>query len=129
MKLSTKEIKVLAQSVLDKVKEVKGKKEVTAEQKKAIEAYVKLHNTTEEQIRKLRDAKEEAWKNLGKSVKFVNFWVADKEDVKRLISKIDLSVDYPKLTDIENAIILENIFEEKGDIKDFIDKLVKKFSK
>jgi len=56
-------------------------------------------------------------------------WGDDKKNVNKLLSKVDLSVEYPRLDVIENAIILENIFEDKGDIKNFIDKLVKKFSK
>jgi len=55
MKLSTREIKVLAQSVLEKVKEAKGEKEITAEQKRAVEAYVKIYNASTEQINKLND--------------------------------------------------------------------------
>lgn len=124
MKLNNKQIKVLAEQVLAKISE--NVPEYTKAQEKAIDIFIKKETELSEKIDKLSDERSELRERIQKFLgcKKKYFYSFDKETLLKNIDK-----DLPSLEQIQDKIVLEAMFESKEDMKSFIDKLVKEFSK
>ncbi len=124
MKLNNKQIKVLAEQVLEKISE--NVPEYTKAQEKLVDTFIKKEAELTEKIDKLCDTRtllrKEIQTSLGCKSKY--FYKYDKEELLKSINR-----NLPSLAQIEDKIVLEAMFESKEDMKSFIDKLVKEFSK
>lgn len=124
MKLNNKQIKVLAEQVLEKISE--NVPEYTKTQEKLVDTFIKKEAELTEKINKLCDTRAllrgEIQISLGVKNKY--FYKYDKEELLKAINR-----NLPSLSQMEDKIVLEAMFESKEDMKSFIDKLVKEFSK
>jgi Na+-transporting NADH:ubiquinone oxidoreductase subunit NqrC len=128
MKLNNTQIKALAQEVLNKIPDVKNQT-FTKEQKikftKIINEYNKIDTERIKLVNKLNDIKD--------NLKELNiFDVYLSHDCVTNINKLEkrLKRTYkPSIETIIQKITLETIFETKDSMNDFIDNLVKQYSK
>ena len=128
MKLNNTQIKALAQEVLNKIPKTEPKftKEQTAKFNKIVAEYSKLdkeHTILEKKMLSIKN-------NLKESGLFTGYiYDNDMTDIKRLENKLLNKNRKPTLEEVIQKITLETIFETKDSMNDFIDNLVKQYSK
>jgi predicted RNase H-like nuclease (RuvC/YqgF family) len=126
MKLNNTQIKALAQEVLNKIPETEPKftKEQTINFSKIVAEFTKL----EKENTALEDKMFSIKDNLRESNLFTGYlYDHDITDIKKLENK--LLNKKPTLEEVIQKITLETIFETKDSMNDFIDNLVKQYSK
>lgn len=127
MKLNNTQIKTLAQEVLNRI--IETKKEFTKEQltkyTKIVNGYTKLEN----QIDNLRDKQKLLIDPIRNSGEFSSLYNNDFTDIKLLEKRFRTKNKKVTLEDIVHKITLETIFETKDNMNDFINNLVKEYSK
>ncbi len=128
MKLNNTQIKALAQEVLNKIPKTEPKftKEQTAKFNKIVAEYSKLdkeHTILEKKMLSIKN-------NLKESGLFTGYiYDNDMTDIKKLENKLLNKNRKPTLEEVIQKITLETIFETKDSMNDFIDNLVKQYSK
>ena len=127
MKLNNTQIKALAQEVLNKIpkaEKTKFTKEQTTKFSKMISEYNKLDKESNALYDKMFIIKE----NLRELNIFRSIYDEDVRDIKKLENKLEFK-HKPSIEEIVQKITLETIFETKDSMNDFIDNLVKQYSK
>jgi uncharacterized protein YdcH (DUF465 family) len=126
MKLNNTQIKALAQEVLNKIPktELKFTKEQTAKFSKIVAEYNKLDKENTVLENKMLSIKN----NLKELNLFSYLYGDDMTDIKRLENKLKTKKE-PSLEEVIQKITLETIFETKDSMNDFINNLVKQYSK
>lgn len=127
MKLNNTQIKALAQEILNKIptKEPKFTKEQLTKYTKIVNKFKEL----EKQIDKLNNEQNIILKKVKESVLFHYIYTSDLQNIEKLESRLILKDEKPTLDQIIQKITLETIFETKESLTDFIDKLVKEYTK
>lgn len=127
MKLNNTQIKALAQEVLNKIPETK--KEFTKKQltkyTKIVNEYKKISNEISVLEEKLATIK----KDINNTGEFRYCYGSDLMDIKELEKELIIKNEKPHLDEIVHKITLETIFETKESMNDFIDNLVRQYSK
>jgi hypothetical protein len=125
MKLNNTQIKALAQEVLNKIPKTEPKftKEQTVKFSKIVAEYNKLDKENTALENKMLSIKND----LKELNLFFYLYDNDMKDIKRLENK--LLNKKPTLEEVIQKITLETIFETKDSMNDFIDNLVKQYSK
>lgn len=127
MKLNNTQIKALAQEVLNKIPE--PKKEFTKEQltkyTKIVNEYKKLEKEIDLLLEKQKSLRDPIYE-LGD---FYKLYDDNFLDIKNMEKKLDIKDNRPTLEEIIHKITLETIFETKDSMNDFIDNLVKQYTK
>jgi len=127
MKLNNTQIKALAQEVLNKIPNSKTKftKEQLSKYTKIVNEYIKL----QKQIDVLEKKQESLRNPIYKSGDFYHLYDNNFLDIKEMEKKLIINIKKPTLDEIVHKITLETIFETKESMNDFIDNLVKQYSK
>lgn len=126
MKLNNAQIKALAQEVLNKIPEVK--KEFSKEELKTLKPLVNEINKLQQDVLVLLNKKQSAISKIKNSGLFTGLYDSDCNDLTKMAKKIRKN-NIPSLENIVHKITLETIFETKESMNDFIDNLVKQYSK
>jgi hypothetical protein len=126
MKLNNTQIKALAQEVLNKIpkKEPKFTKEQTAKFNKIVAEYSKLdkeHTILEKKMLSIKN-------NLKDLNLFQYVYNDDITDINKLENRLK-TIKEPTLEEVIQKITLETIFETKDSMNDFVNNLVKQYSK
>jgi hypothetical protein len=127
MKLNNTQIKALAQEVLNKIpkaEKTKFTKEQTTKFSKMISEYNKLDKESNALYDKMFIIKE----NLRELNIFRSIYDEDVRDIKKLENKLEFK-HKPSIEEIVQKITLETIFETKDSMNDFVNNLVKQYSK
>ena len=126
MKLNNTQIKALAQEVLNKIPKTEPKftKEQTVKFSKIVAEYSKLDKENTALENKMLSIKN----NLKDLNIFQYIYSDDITDIKKLENKLK-TIKEPTLEEVIQKITLETIFETKDSMNDFIDNLVKQYSK
>jgi len=126
MKLNNTQIKALAQEVLNKIPKTEPKftKEQTVKFSKIVAEYNKLDKENTALENKMISIKND----LKELNLFSYLYSDDMTDIKRLENKLKTKKE-PNLEEIIQKITLETIFETKDSMNDFINNLVKQYSK
>lgn len=127
MKLNNTQIKALAQEVLNKIpkaEKTKFTKEQTTKFSKMISEYNKLDKERNALYDKMLIIKE----NLRELNIFRSIYDEDVRDIKKLENKLEFK-HKPSIEEIIHKITLETIFETKDTMNDFVNNLVKQYSK
>jgi hypothetical protein len=127
MKLNNTQIKALAQEVLNKIPQTekpKFTKEQTTKFSKIVAEYNKLDKENTALENKMLSIKND----LKELNLFSYLYNDDMTDIKRLENKLK-TIKEPTLEEVIQKITLETIFETKDSMNDFIDNLVKQYSK
>lgn len=127
MKLNNTQIKALAQEVLNKIPETK--KGFTKEQLVKFTKISKKYNDLQSQIDKFQKEQNDLREEIKNTGLFRCVYHSDISDVKELEKELILKEQKPKLEEIVHKITLETIFETKDSMNDFIDNLVKQYTK
>jgi|SRR6478752_1734640 len=125
MKLNNQQVTVLAKSVLDKLEK---KDKYTKEEVSLAKEYLKEIGKLEDQKELLDKRKESLDNKLHQKLGYTVYNYVHKGD------SVDRVLQYkpntnPQLDEIKNKIVLESIFETKESLQEFIDNLVKEYSK
>jgi hypothetical protein len=125
MKLNNTQIKALAQEVLNKIPKTEPKftKEQTVKFSKMISEYNKLDKENTALENKMLSIKND----LKELNLFFYLYDNDMKDIKKLENK--LLNKKPTLEEVIQKITLETIFETKDSMNDFVNNLVKQYSK
>jgi hypothetical protein len=125
MKLNNTQIKALAQEILNKIPKIEPKftKEQTVKFSKIVAEYNKLDKENTALENKMLSIKND----LKELNLFFYLYDNDMKDIKKLENK--LLNKKPTLEEVIQKITLETIFETKDSMNDFIDNLVKQYSK
>jgi hypothetical protein len=125
MKLNNTQIKALAQEILNKIPKTEPKftKEQTVKFSKIVAEYNKLDKENTALENKMLSIKND----LKELNLFFYLYSDDITDIKKLENK--LLNKKPTLEEVIQKITLETIFETKDSMNDFIDNLVKQYSK
>lgn len=126
MKLNNTQIKALAQEVLNKIPEVK--KEFSKEELKMLKPLVNEITKLQQDISTLLDKKQSTIAKIKNSGLFTNLYDSECNNLTIMAKKIRKN-NMPSLENIVHKITLETIFETKESMNDFIDNLVKQYSK
>ena len=127
MKLNNTQIKALAQEVLNKIpkaEKTKFTKEQTTKFSKMISEYNKLDKERNALYDKMLIIKE----NLRELNIFRSIYDEDVRDIKKLENKLEFK-HKPSIEEVIQKIKLETIFETKDSMNDFVNNLVKQYSK
>jgi hypothetical protein len=127
MKLNNTQIKALAQEVLNKIpkaEKTKFTKEQTTKFSKMISEYNKLDKERNALYDKMLIIKE----NLRELNIFRSIYDEDVRDIKKLENKLEFK-HKPSIEEVIQKITLETIFETKDSMNDFVNNLVKQYSK
>ncbi len=128
MKLNNTQIKALAQEVLNKIPKTEPKftKEQTIKFSKIVAEFTKLNKENIALENKMLSIKN----NLKESGLFTGYiYDNDMTDIKRLENKLLNKNRKPTLEEVVQKITLETIFETKDSMNDFVNNLVKQYSK
>lgn len=125
MKLNNTQIKALAQEVLNKIPKTEPKftKEQTVKFSKIVAEYNKLDKENTALENKMLSIKND----LKELNLFFYLYSDDITDIKKLENK--LLNKKPTLEEVIQKITLETIFETKDSMNDFVNNLVKQYSK
>jgi hypothetical protein len=126
MKLNNTQIKALAQEVLNKIPKTEPKftKEQTIKFSKIVAEYNKLDKENTALEKKMLSIKN----NLKDLNLFQYVYNDDITDINKLENRLK-NTKKPTLEEVIQKITLETIFETKDSMNDFIDNLVKQYSK
>jgi hypothetical protein len=126
MKLNNTQIKALAQEVLNKIPKTEPKftKEQTVKFSKIVAEYNKLDKENTILEKKMLSIKN----NLKDLNLFQYVYNDDITDINKLENRLK-NTKKPTLEEVIQKITLETIFETKDSMNDFIDNLVKQYSK
>jgi hypothetical protein len=126
MKLNNTQIKALAQEVLNKIPKTEPKftKEQTIKFSKIVAEYNKLDKENTILEKKMLSIKN----NLKDLNLFQYVYNDDITDINKLENRLK-NTKKPTLEEVIQKITLETIFETKDSMNDFIDNLVKQYSK
>lgn len=127
MKLNNTQIKALAQEVLNKIPDTK--KEFTKEQLTKYTKVVNKFKELQKQIDKLNDEQDIIIKEVENSGLFGHIYHSDLQSIDELKTNLILKDKKPTLEQIIQKITLETIFETKESLTEFIDHLVKEYTK
>ncbi len=128
MKLNNTQIKALAQEVLNKIPKTEPKftKEQTIKFTKIVAEFTKLNKENIALENKMLSIKN----NLKESNLFTgSIYDHDMTDIKKLENKLLNKNKKPTLEEVIQKITLETIFETKDSMNDFVNNLVKQYSK
>jgi hypothetical protein len=128
MKLNNTQIKALAQEVLNKIPQTETKftKEQTIKFSKIVAEFTKLNKENIALENKMLSIKN----NLKESNLFTGYiYDNDMTDIKKLENKLLNKNKKPTLEEVIQKITLETIFETKDSMNDFVNNLVKQYSK
>jgi hypothetical protein len=127
MKLNNTQIKALAQEVLNKIPKTEPKftKEQTIKFTKIVAEFTKLNKENIALENKMLSIKND----LKELNLFSYLYCDDMTDIKRLENKLLNKNEKPTLEEIIQKITLETIFETKDSMNDFVNNLVKQYSK
>jgi hypothetical protein len=125
MKLNNTQIKALAQEILNKIPKTEPKftKEQTVKFSKIVAEYNKLDKENTALENKMLSIKND----LKELNLFFYLYSDDITDIKKLENK--LLNKKPTLEEVIQKITLETIFETKDSMNDFVNNLVKQYSK
>jgi len=128
MKLNNTQIKALAQEVLNKIPKTEPK--FTKEQKIKYSKIVAEYTKLEKEYTALKD-KMISIKDSLKDSDLFGYYIYDNDmtDIKRLENKLLNKNEKPTLEEVIQKITLETIFETKDSMNDFVNNLVKQYSK
>jgi len=126
MKLNNTQIKALAQEVLNKIPKTEPKftKEQTIKFSKIVAEFTKLDKENTILEKKMLSIKN----NLKDLNLFQYVYNDDITDINKLENRLK-NTKKPTLEEVIQKITLETIFETKDSMNDFIDNLVKQYSK
>lgn len=126
MKLNNTQIKALAQEVLNKLP--KTEKAFTKDQLKTIKPLVIEITKLKKDIDILINKKQSFISQIKETNLFNNLYDGDCSDLNIMTRKLKKPC-IPSLDDVVHQITLETIFETKETMTDFINNLVKYYSK
>ena len=126
MKLNNQQVTVLAKTVLEKLDK---KEKYTQEEKEVAKKYIKEYNKIQKEHDELNKKENKLVNitegNLGYSINHCSWSSSHSvEDILKYKPNTE-----PSIEEIKNKIILESIFETKESLQEFIDNLVKEYSK
>lgn len=119
-KLNKQQVSIVAQKVKEQVEK---NQKVSTKQLEAIDKYLAEKAEIEKQEKELQKKKDVHIKAFEKANKIsISYYTRTKEQLVNAFKK------RVNLSDIENEIVLNSIFDKSEDLEGFIAKLVKKFS-
>lgn len=127
MKLNNTQIKTLAQEVLNKIPPTEVK--FTKEQLALLTPIVKEINKLEKEINTLKSKQKELITKVYNTELFYRLYDSDCCDLEKMLKKLQIVSKRPTLEAIIHKITLETIFETKESMTDFVNNLVKEYTK
>lgn len=127
MKLTNRQISVLAQTVLEKLKKTQKVKIKDEKHREIAKAFIQEYKAIDKQIKELDEKRNVLSSKLNKDLGWTVGYFYSNLSIE-LILKGKPS-ELPSINDIEDKIVMESILDSGQDINSFVDKLVKELSK
>ena len=127
MKLTNRQIGVLAQTVLEKLKKTQKIAVKDDKHKEIAKKFIENYKENARQIRELQIKQTQLSNDLNKDLGWNVSHFYSTPSLEHILKGKPSQL--PSINDIEDKIVMESILDSGNDIEGFINKLVKKLSK